>query len=101
MSNYKPLYEDTDSAICEAYHSKNCQAAKLYLNSLYGKLVQGENYMNREYISVIVEKEPTVIFKRNIIAVSKNGSSTMITCIGDVVFFTKEDYASVVKKIIG
>ena len=57
--------------------------------------------MNRDYISVIVEDHPTVIFKRNIIAVSKNGNSTMITCVGDVIFFAKEDYASVVKKIIG
>lgn len=93
--NYNPLYEDTDSA----YIMNDAIATKQYLNSLYG--TKGVIFMNREYISVIVDKNPTVIFKRNIIAVSKNGSSTMITCVGDVVFFTKEDYASVVKKIIG
>lgn len=95
MNNYKPLYEDTDSA----YIINDAIATKQYLNSLYG--IKGVKTMNREYISVFVDNNPTVIFKRNIIAVSKNGSSTMITCVGDVVFFTKEDYASVVKKIIG
>ena len=56
--------------------------------------------MNREYISVIVDGRPTVIFKRNIIAVTKENSYTSIMCIGDVVFDTKVDYASIVKKII-
>lgn len=95
MSNYKPLvYADTDSATQEAY-------TKQVLNSIYGSTVQGEKFMNREYISVIIDEKPTVIFKRNIIAVSKSGAHTEITCVSDVVFYTKEDYASVVKKIIG
>lgn len=89
MSNYKPLYADTDSATKQA------------LNLIYGSAVQGEKSMNREYISVIVDDKPTVIFKRNIIAVSKSGAHTEITCVSDVVFYAKEDYASVVKKIIG
>jgi hypothetical protein len=62
---------------------------------------KGVIFMNREYISVIIDDKPTVIFKRNIIAVSKSGAHTEITCVSDVVFYTKEDYASVVKKIIG
>lgn len=90
---YKPLYTDTDSATQEAY-------TKQVLNSIYG--TQGANHMNREYISVIVDDKPTVIFKRNIIAVVKSaGVHTEIICVGDVNFYTKEDYASVVKKIIG
>lgn len=100
MSNYRPLYEDTDTdGTALRYCQNNVLVTKQVLNSLYG--TKGVNYMNREYISVIVEEHPTVIFNRNIIAVSKNGSNTMITCVGDVIFFTKEDYASVVKKIIG
>lgn len=88
---YRPLYADTDSATKDAY-------TRQILNSLYG--MKGIN-MNREYISVIVDDQPTVIFKRNIIAVSKTNCHTQIICISDQVFYTKEDYASVVKKIIG
>jgi hypothetical protein len=54
----------------------------------------------RDYISVIVDEKPTVIFKRNIIAVTKDGSFTDILCTNDYHFLTREDYASVVKKII-
>lgn len=94
MPNYKPLYVDTDSATQEAY-------TKQVLNSIYGTLGKGATYMNREYISVIVDDQPTVIFKRNIVAVTKKGAHTEITCVGDIMFYTEEDYASVVKKIIG
>lgn len=94
MPNYKPLYMDTDSATQKAY-------AKQVLNSMYGTLVQGEENIQRDYISVIVDDKPTVIFKRNIIAVSKEGAHTSILCVSDTMFYTKEDYASVVKKIIG
>lgn len=90
--NYNSIYHDTDS-VNDDYNMKQ------QLNSIYGKHAQ-ENYMNREYISVIVDDKPTVIFKRNIIAVTKNISKTEITCVSDLVFYTKEDYASVVKKII-
>jgi hypothetical protein len=95
MSNYKPLYKDTDSA----YIMNDAISTKQYLNSLYG--TKGVIFMNREYISVIVDDNPTVIFKRNIIAVAKENSFTSIKCIGGYDFLTKEDYASVVKKIIG
>ena len=91
MSNYKPLYADTDSATKDAY-------TKQVLNSIYGKKVK---YMNREYITVIVDNKPTVIFKRNIVAVTKDVGFTGILCVYDYHFLTKEDYASVVKKIIG
>ena len=91
MSNYKLPYVDTDSATQIAY-------TKQVLNSIYGKEVY---YMNREYISVIVDNKPTVIFKRNIVAVTKDGGITDILCVYDYHFLTKEDYASVVKKIIG
>lgn len=81
MSN---LYADTDSV-------------KQVFNSVYGTQVR----MNRDYISVTVNDHRTVIFKRHIIAVTKVGAHSEITCIGDVVFCTKEDYASVVKQIFG
>lgn len=94
MGNYKPLYVDTDSVTKDAY-------TKQVLNSIYGTQAKGEKYMNRDYISVIVDDKPTVIFKRNIIAVTKSNACTEITCISDVIYYTREDYASVVKKIIG
>ena len=91
MSNYNPLvYADTDSETKDAY-------TKQILNSVYGT----NAYMNREYISVIVDGSPTVIFKRNIIAVTKAPDYTEIICAYGNVFYTNEDYASVVKKIIG
>lgn len=93
-----PLYTDTD-IIKQAYHSKECNVDKQSLNLLYG--IKGEKTMNREYISVIVDEKPTVIFKRNIVAVSKDGGITDIVCVNDYHFLTREDYASVVKKIIG
>lgn len=57
--------------------------------------------MDREYISVLVDNKPTVIFKRNIIAVTKEGSHTDIICVDDLHFYTPVDYISVVKMIIG
>lgn len=95
MCNFKLPYEDTYSK----YIMNDIIATKQCLNTLYG--IKGVKTMNREYISVIVDENPTVIFKRNIIAVSKEGSFTSIKCIGNYDFYTKEDYASVVKKIIG
>jgi hypothetical protein len=65
------IYSDTDSATRRAY-------IKQILNSMYG--VQCGK---RDYISVIVDEKPTVIFKRNIIAVTKDGSFTDILCTND------------------
>lgn len=98
MPNFKPLYSDTDSA----YILNDAIATKQYLNSLYG--IKGVTTMNREYIPVIVDEKPTVIFKRHIISITRDGSYTEIRCgaqDGDALFYTREDYASVVKKIIG
>ena len=89
---FKPLYMVTDSETQKAF-------TKQILNSFYG--TQGEKYMNREYISVIVDDKPFVIFKRHIIATCKDDGYTKIICVNGVSFCTKEDYASVVKKIIG
>lgn len=97
MSNFRINYFDTDSV--REYCKNDVLATKQMLNSIYG--TEGVKHMNREYISVIVDNKPTVIFKRNIIAVSKIGEYTEIVCTCDVYFKTKEDYATVVKKIIG
>ena len=59
-------YVDTDSVTQKAY-------TKQVLNSIYG--TEGVKHMNREYISVIVDNKPTVIFKRNIVAVTKRRMS--------------------------
>lgn len=103
MSNcYKPLYEDTDSAVLR-YCENDVMATKQMLNSLYGLKLKGEK-MNREYIVVIVNDNPVVIFKSSIVAVTKNNEDdnrTQIMCNNGYCFLTKEDYASVVKKIIG
>ena len=90
--NYNPIYRDTDS-VNDVYNMKQ------YLNQIYGTQMQ-EGYMNRDYISVIVDGNPTIIFKRNVIAVTKENKQTAITCVNDYTYYTLEDYASVVKKII-
>lgn len=93
MTNFKSVYEDTDSVTPFQYPRNDINVIK--------QALLGEKHMNREYISVIVNDQPTVIFKRNIVAVTKRDVYTVINCVGDVDFRTKEDYASVVKKIIG
>lgn len=60
--------------------------------------------MNREFISIIIDGNPVVIFKHAIVAVTKNnmdGNQTEIMCSDGFHFLTKEDYVSVLKKIIG
>ena len=86
MSNFKP-YVDTDSVNAEA---------KQILNSLYGR----ENTMKRDYVTVIVDNKPTVIFKRNIVSISKLGNKTEIICVGDIQYIASNEYPSVVKQML-
>lgn len=78
-----PIYNDTDS----------CKQA---LNDVYGCHAK----KIRNYICVIADDVPTVIFKDKIVAVQRNGERAVITCIGDTAYFTKNSYSDVVKMLI-
>ena len=93
MANFAPLYYDTDSIKQYTKHD-----IKELLNAWYGAEVNIK--MNRDFIVVNVDDKPTIIFKNNIIAVTKNGNRAEITCVGDVTFYTKNDYVDVAKRLI-
>lgn len=78
-----PIYADTDSC-------------KQVLNAAYGMDVT----KSRNYICVIVENSPTIIFKDKIVAISKSGEHADIQCVGDITFYTKNKYVDVVKMLI-
>lgn len=93
MATFAPLYCDTDSIKQYIAHDK-----KALLNAWYG--IGGNINMDRNYIVVNVDDKPTIIFKNNIIAITKNGNHTEITCVGDVMFYAKNDYKSVAEQLI-
>ncbi len=81
---------------------------KLYLNSLYGKMAsciqwtdgKENNKMNRDYIFVHVDKEPTIIFKKQIVSISKSGEKAYIQCTNNECYYAKESYADIVKQLV-
>ena len=58
--------------------------------------------MNREYITVIVDSKPVVIFKDKIVAVEKDASNKayIYTCTDSIEFHTSNNYADVIKQFI-
>lgn len=94
MANFFPInYNDTVSIKTYEVIDK-----KALLNAWYGTEV---NIMTkRDFIVVNVDDKPTMIFKNNIIAVTKNGNRAEIVCVGDVTFYTKNDYVDVAKRLI-
>ena len=99
------VYTDTDSeykgmvSIMEDPLPSPTQITKLMLNSIYGKAV---TKMNREYISVIVDSKPVVIFKDKIVAVEKGASNKayIYTCTDSIEFHTSNNYADVIKQLV-
>ena len=81
------IYADTDSI----------KAMKNKLNSIYGKVVMN---MNKDYICVIVDKSPVVIFKDKIVAIEKRGEKASIVCTDAVEFYTDNKYVDVVKMLV-
>lgn len=92
MDSYK-FYYDTDSII-KQYTENDVKA----LNAWYGMGVN--KVMDRNYIIVRVDKKPTIIFKNNIIAITKDGIHTDITCVGDVQFYADNKYEDVARQLI-
>lgn len=83
--DFKPhCYADTDSITKQA------------INAAYGLGVA----KSRNYICVIVDDSPTIIFKDKIVSVSKSGEYADIRCVGDITFYTKNKYVDVVKMLI-
>lgn len=90
MSDYKPLYADTDSATKDAY-------TKQVLNSVYGTM---NNTIYKKYITVSAGKAPMVIFTDKIISVSKQGEKAVILCVDDKVYYTDNLYVDVMKRLL-
>ena len=80
------------------YHDTDSMAMKCKLNSLYGASIMNK----REYICVMVDKEPTIIFKDKIVSISKRGGeyATIICVNTDSVYYTTNKYIDVVKMLI-
>lgn len=79
---------------------------KNYQNSIYGKLVsemgidEKENdNMNKDYILIHVEKEPMIIFKKQIVSVAKDEGRAYIQCT-TCGYLSDESYADVVKQAL-
>lgn len=80
---------------------------KLYLNSLYGKMVscihstdgKENDKMTRDYIVVHDDGEPMIIFKGQIICISKNDGGACIHCTNGS-YYVDESYADVVKQAL-
>lgn len=91
MEFKQPVYYDTDSVI-------EPSKVKQMLNSLYGK--ESTTIMiNKQYITVHVDKKPMIIFIDKIISVAKNGTRAEIQCSNDVVYFCDTSYVDVVAKL--
>ena len=97
------IYVDTDSEynIMKTMMSTPSpdlkRMTKLHSNSLYGKAVTN---MNRDYICVMVDNNPTVIFKDKIVAIEKRGEKANIHCVFDAEFYTDNKYADVIKMLV-
>lgn len=75
-------------------------------NSVYGKLVsemsidEKENEsMNKDYILIHVDKEPMIIFKRQIVGIAKDENRAYIQCT-QCGYYTDESYADIVKQVV-
>lgn len=102
---YKSLYEDTDSVkyVTELSPEQRKNFMKLFLNSAYGAMVTNykeNDNMTKDYIFVHVDKEPTIIFKKQIVAISKSGDKAYIQCTNNECYYAKESYADIVKQLV-
>lgn len=79
---------------------------KLYLNSLYGKVVSCIHFtdgkendeMIRDYILIHVDNEPMIIFKKQIVGIAKDEERAYIQCT-NCGYYSDESYADIVKQV--
>ena len=81
---------------------------KNYQNSIYGKMVSDMGIDGKEnnkmikgldYILIHVDKEPVIIFKKQIVSISKDEDRAYILCTrGD--YYSDESYADIVKQAL-
>ena len=80
---------------------------KLYLNSLYGKMGSCIHFtdgkendkMIKDYILIHVDKEPMIIFKKQIVSIAKDEDRAYIQCT-TCGYLSDESYADVVKQAL-
>ena len=79
----------------EIKHYADTDSCKQVLNAAYGWGVA----KSRNYICVIVDDKPTIIFKDKIVSVQRDDERSIITCLGET-YYTKNSYVDVVKQLI-
>ena len=86
-------YNDTDSIALDRNTSKQ------YLNSLYGTVV---NTVCKKYITVIVDKEPAIVFVDKIQVVTKSSTSNRaeITLQSGDVLYCDTSYRDVITRLL-
>lgn len=82
---------------------------KLYLNSLYGKMASCIHFTygkendkmikGLDYILIHVDKEPLIIFKKQIVSITKDEGRAYIQCINSG-YLSDESYADIVKQAL-
>lgn len=79
---------------------------KNYQNSIYGKAVsemgidgKENDNMNKDYILVHVDKEPMIIFKKQIVSIAKDEGRAYIQCT-TCGYLSDESYADVVRQAL-
>ena len=82
---------------------------KLYLNSLYGKMASCIHFTDGkendkmikglDYILVHVDKEPLIIFKKQIVSIAKDEGRAYIQCT-NCGYLSDESYADIVKQAL-
>lgn len=71
--------------------------AKLHLNSLYGKAVTD---MNKNYISIMANGAPVIVFKHHIVSIEKRGDKATIYCSNGESYDPSNKYIDIVKQVL-
>lgn len=105
--NIKKFNEDVETFKVVRSTAEERLQMKLYLNSLYGKMASCIHFtdgkendnMNKDYILVHVDKEPMIIFKKQIVSIAKDEGRAYIQCT-TCGYLSDESYADVVKQAL-
>lgn len=105
--NIKKFNEDVETLKVVRPTAEERLQIKLYLNSLYGKMascihfIDGKENDNmiKDYILIHVDKEPLIIFKKQIVSIAKDEGRAYIQCTA-CGYLSDESYADIVKQAL-